>query len=73
MDECPTVGEPCLDGNPGEYCCLDSCRKYCTAKEAPSTTKAVTINTSNLDSAGSTTSVFGTAAILVLVTMSLIV
>jgi hypothetical protein len=34
IDECPTVGEPCTDGNPGEYCCRDGCpRQYCTAKE----------------------------------------
>jgi hypothetical protein len=34
IDECPTVGQPCVDGNDGEYCCKDGCpRNYCTAKE----------------------------------------
>ena len=34
VNECPTVGQPCKDGNPGEYCCRDGCpRNYCTAKE----------------------------------------
>ena len=34
IDECTTVGQPCVDGNPGEYCCRDGCpRNYCTAKE----------------------------------------
>ena len=34
-DECSVIGAPCLNGNPGEYCCIDLCpRKYCTAKEA---------------------------------------
>ena len=34
IDECPIVGQPCKDGNPGEYCCKDGCpRNYCTAKE----------------------------------------
>ncbi|EED87556.1 predicted protein [Thalassiosira pseudonana CCMP1335] len=34
QDECDVVGEPCLDGNPGEFCCRDACpRNYCTAKE----------------------------------------
>lgn len=33
VDECSDIGELCVDGNPGEYCCLDLCgRKYCTAK-----------------------------------------
>ena len=33
IDECSNLGEPCLDGYEGEYCCLDLCgRKYCTAK-----------------------------------------
>ena len=36
-DECSVIGAPCLDGNPGEYCCMDLCpRKWCTAKEASS-------------------------------------
>lgn len=34
VDECPTIGQPCEGGNPGEYCCRDGCpRNYCTAKE----------------------------------------
>lgn len=34
-DECPTVGQPCVNGNPGEFCCRDACpRNYCTAKQA---------------------------------------
>jgi hypothetical protein len=40
-DECTTVGEPCLNGQDGEYCCLDGCpRNYCTAKQAPMMTTA---------------------------------
>ncbi|KAL3801062.1 hypothetical protein HJC23_002355 [Cyclotella cryptica] len=36
-DECSTVGEPCVGGNSGEFCCQDACpRNYCTAKGAPS-------------------------------------
>lgn len=36
VNECPVVGEPCPDGNAGEFCCLDDCpRRYCTAKQAP--------------------------------------
>jgi len=39
-DECDVVGEPCVDGNPGEFCCLDECpRKYCTAKQAASSVR----------------------------------
>jgi len=35
-DECPTIGQPCIGGNPGEFCCRDACpRNYCTAKQAP--------------------------------------
>lgn len=35
-DECPTLGEPCVDGEAGEFCCRDACpRNYCTAKAAP--------------------------------------
>ena len=34
-DECPTIGEPCPQGNAGEFCCRDACpRNYCTAKQA---------------------------------------
>ena len=34
-DECPTIGQPCVNGNPGEFCCRDACpRNYCTAKQA---------------------------------------
>ena len=40
-DECTTVGEPCPNGQDGEYCCLDGCpRNYCTAKQAPMMTTA---------------------------------
>lgn len=36
VDECELIGEPCPDGNEGEFCCLDGCpRKYCTAKVMP--------------------------------------
>ena len=35
QDECPTIGQPCVNGNPGEFCCRDACpRNYCTAKQA---------------------------------------
>jgi len=35
-DECPTVGQPCINGNPGEFCCRDACpHNYCTSKQAP--------------------------------------
>jgi len=38
IDECDVIGEPCVDGNEGEFCCLDNCpRNYCTAKQAPTT------------------------------------
>mmetsp|Transcript_8914 Transcript_8914/g.18983 ORF Transcript_8914/g.18983 Transcript_8914/m.18983 type:complete len:322 (+) Transcript_8914:219-1184(+) len=33
LNECDPVGEPCVGGNPGEFCCQDGCpRNYCTAK-----------------------------------------
>lgn len=33
-DECPRLGDPCNNGNPGEFCCRDACpRNYCTAKQ----------------------------------------
>jgi len=33
-DECPAIGEPCVGGNEGEFCCRDACpRNFCTAKE----------------------------------------
>lgn len=36
IDECAVVGEPCPNGNNGEFCCKDGCpRNYCTAKQAP--------------------------------------
>ena len=36
IDECTAVGEPCPNGNNGEFCCKDGCpRNYCTAKQAP--------------------------------------
>ena len=35
VDECQNVGEPCPNANAGEFCCNDTCRKYCTAKQAP--------------------------------------
>jgi len=38
IDECEVIGEPCVDGNEGEFCCIDACpRNYCTAKQAPTT------------------------------------
>ena len=40
-DECPTIGEPCPQGNAGEFCCRDACpRNYCTAKQAPAVKKS---------------------------------
>ena len=40
-DECPTVGQPCPQGNAGEFCCRDACpRNYCTAKQAPAVKKS---------------------------------
>lgn len=36
IDECAAEGEPCPNGNNGEFCCKDGCpRNYCTAKQAP--------------------------------------
>jgi len=38
IDECDIIGEPCVDGNEGEFCCIDTCpRNYCTAKQAITT------------------------------------
>lgn len=39
VDECDVVGEPCQTDNPGEFCCEDTCRLYCTAKQAPPSMK----------------------------------
>mmetsp|Transcript_29967 Transcript_29967/g.63075 ORF Transcript_29967/g.63075 Transcript_29967/m.63075 type:complete len:237 (+) Transcript_29967:163-873(+) len=36
VNECDVIGEPCVGGNPGEFCCEDGCpRNYCTAKPGP--------------------------------------
>ncbi|KAL7472667.1 hypothetical protein ACHAXS_013038 [Conticribra weissflogii] len=33
VNECDPIGEPCVGGNAGEFCCQDGCpRNYCTAK-----------------------------------------
>ncbi|KAL9188990.1 hypothetical protein ACHAXT_011480 [Thalassiosira profunda] len=50
VDECQDVGEPCPNANAGEFCCRDTCRKYCTAKQAPSSIKrsSVTETTSTI-------------------------
>lgn len=34
VDECDAEGAPC-DAIPGAFCCRDTCRLYCTEKEAP--------------------------------------
>ena len=45
MDECDTLGEPCVNGLPGEFCCLDECpRLYCTAKPAPAEFTTSSVN-----------------------------
>ena len=63
-DECSTVGEPCENGNPGEFCCLDGCpRNYCTAKPATSSVKQ--FSTSNTNGSASYSLVGAAAVILV--------
>ena len=62
-DECSTVGEPCENGNPGEFCCLDGCpRNYCTAKPATSSVKQ--FSTSNTNGSGSYSLVGAAAAVI---------
>ena len=34
-DECPIIGQPCPDGNSGEFCCRNQCPRNCTARQPP--------------------------------------